>query len=57
MEAKELKSKYTELVKAYCSCPSDANIEAIEAFEEANPEVEYLPTGTVFMNVLGIKFD
>jgi len=57
MEAKELKSKYTELVKAYCSCPSDATIEAIEAFEAAYPEVDDIPAGTVFMNVLGIKFD
>lgn len=48
---------YTELVKAYCSCPSDATIEAIEAFEAAHPELVETSFGTVFMNVSGGKFD
>jgi hypothetical protein len=50
-------AEYTELVKAYCSCPSDATIEAIEAFEEAHPELHEMTFGTVFMNVSGGKFD
>jgi len=50
-------AEYTELVKAYCSCPSDATIEAIEAFEAAHPELDAMPLGIVFMNVSGGKFD
>lgn len=50
-------AEYTELVKAYCDCPSDATIEAIEAFEEAHPELIEASFGTVFMNVSGGKFE
>ncbi len=50
-------AEYTELVKAYCSLPSDATIAAIEAFEAAHPELLDTHFGTVFMNVSGGKFD
>ncbi len=48
---------YTELVKAYCALPSDATIEAIEAFEDAHPELLETAFANVFMNVSGGKFD
>lgn len=53
----QLIADYTELVKAYCSCPSDATIEAIEAFEAAHPELLETAFANVFMNVSGGKFD
>ena len=44
-------AEYTELVKEYCSLPSDATIAAIESFEAAHPELVDTHFGAIFMNV------
>ena len=53
MDANELKTKYTAIVKAYLDNPCEATIEAYEAFEAAYPEVDDIPAGAVFVTILG----